>query len=77
MAVEQLTSGNDDGSQVGASATEKVGFFGTTAVVQPSGAGQDALTASSSDAAAIGELITLVTKMRTDLVALGLLKGSS
>jgi hypothetical protein len=34
MAVEQLTSGNDDGSNVGASATEKVGFFGATPVVQ-------------------------------------------
>jgi hypothetical protein len=34
MAVEQLTSGNDDGSNVGASATEKIGFFGATPVVQ-------------------------------------------
>ncbi|MBC8158284.1 MAG: hypothetical protein H8E94_03020 [Alphaproteobacteria bacterium] len=78
MAGEKYVGDNrPDGMIVGQSAASYVGFFGTDPVVQPSGSGQDALTTSSSDSTALGELITLVTKIRTDLVALGLIKGSS
>lgn len=34
MAVEQLTSGNDDGSTVGASSTEKIALHGATPIAQ-------------------------------------------
>jgi|TARA_R100000234_G_scaffold39260_1_gene23270 hypothetical protein len=34
MAVEQLTSGNDDGSVMGASTSEKIAFFGGTPSAQ-------------------------------------------
>ena len=78
MTKQIVGYGSTEGVVLGQSTTDLIGFYGaTTPVAQPSGAAQDALTASSSDAAAIGELITLVTKIRTDLVALGLLKGSS
>lgn len=34
MAVQQLHDGNDEGVQIGAAATDKVGFYGATPVVQ-------------------------------------------
>lgn len=34
MAVKQLSDGRSDGVQLGQSATDKVGFFGTTPAVQ-------------------------------------------
>lgn len=40
--VHQLTDGNDDGSTLGSSATDKISFYGVTPIVQPSGAGQAA-----------------------------------
>lgn len=36
MAVKQLSDGNSDGTVLGQSATDKVGFYGVTPVVQPS-----------------------------------------
>lgn len=35
MAVKQLSDGRSDGAQLGQSATDLVGFYGTTPVVQP------------------------------------------
>ena len=56
MAVEYLTSGNDDGTDFGRSATSKIGFYGLeTPIVQPSislSAG-DTITALAADVAAI------------------------
>ena len=56
MAVEYLTSANDDGTNFGKSATSKIGFYGlTTPIVQPSislSAG-DTTTALAADVAAI------------------------
>jgi hypothetical protein len=78
MTKQILGDGNSDGTVLGQSTTELLGFFGaTTPIAQPSAAAQDALTASSSDAAAIGQVIVLLTEVRTQLVALGLIKGSS
>jgi hypothetical protein len=34
MAARQLSDGNDDGTVIGQSATDKVGFHGVTPVVQ-------------------------------------------
>lgn len=36
MAARQLSDGNSDGTCLGQSATDKVGFFGKTPVVRPS-----------------------------------------
>lgn len=40
MAVKQLSDGNSDGTALGQSATDKIGFYGATPVDKP-----DALTA--------------------------------
>lgn len=79
MSGEKYIGDNrPDGLIVGQSAASYVGFFGTDPVVQPSGSGQAATTAtSSSDATMLGELYTLTHALRTALVNLGLVKGSS
>lgn len=85
MAIgQQLSMGTDDGVALGQSITDKIGFYGlATPIVQPSGSSQAAYTKTTTttttttaltvDITAMG---VLVNKMRTDLVALGLLKGS-
>ena len=49
---------------------EKIGFLGATPVVRPVGAGQ----AIPTD---LATTITFCTKIRADLIALGLIKGSA
>jgi hypothetical protein len=63
MAVEHLSKGNDDGTVLGQGASEKIGFYGVTPVVQASiaAAGTDAATTQA-----------LANDLRTKLVALGL-----
>lgn len=68
MAGErQLSDGNDAGQILGQSATDKVGFFGTTPVVQPSN------IADATDAATA---ITQLNLVITALENLGLLAAS-
>ena len=82
---EQVTYGSPDGAQVGVSSTELVAFFGATPVAKPSGASQAAVsTAAATTGAAIygftsaqaNGLVALVNQLRSDLVTLGLIKGS-
>ncbi len=47
MVVHKLSNQNPDGSELGESATDLVGFYGSTPVVQPSTASQDAVTATA------------------------------
>lgn len=102
-----------DGAMVGAQATtDKIGFWGTTPVVQPTSASQGSVTATATTAmsttltlsasntgagvfgfssSSVGKeivksvseqqvdlaaLIVLANQMRTELVAIGLIKGS-
>ena len=68
MAGErQLSDGNDNGQILGQSATDKVGFFGTTPVVQ------QATVADATDAATA---ITQVNAVIAALEAYGLLASS-
>jgi len=73
MAKKQLSDGGPDGVVLGQSASDKVGFFGVTAVVQPAATAQSAITAGATTTSTIA----LVIEMRTALVALGLMKGSA
>lgn len=47
MAAENLTKNNVDGTNIGQSATEKLGFWGATPAAQPAGANQGAITDTS------------------------------
>jgi hypothetical protein len=85
MAVEYINTGSDDGSVLGQSTSDKIAFYNTTPVVQPTNASQAAVgTASATTTSAFGfatstqadAIVTLVNRIRTDLVALGLIKGS-
>lgn len=64
MAVEYVDKGNDDGTCLGQSTTEKISFYGVTPVVQQLGA------AVATDTTT---LITLTTALRLALVNLGLI----
>lgn len=75
---------NPDGMNMGYTTTDKIAFYGVTPVVQPSGAGQAAVTTSVTTtatttnlASTVADMVTLLNKIRTDLVALGLQKGSA
>lgn len=78
-----IGDGRPDGAMIGSASTEKVGFFGTTPCDQPASSNQAAVTAlttthtTTTIAAVVANLTTLVNQMRTDLVELGLIKGSA
>lgn len=52
MAVRHLTNAEADGTNLGQSTTDKVGFWGVTPVVQPTAAAQAAITDGSTGTAA-------------------------
>lgn len=83
---QRLDDGNSDGTQIGGAATDKVGFYGTTPAVQPSGANQAALTLTTITsstpfgfvtATAASAAVQLLVEIRAALVTLGVIKGSS
>lgn len=59
--VKQNSDGGSDGTKLGQSATDKVGFYGATPVVQPAGIADatDAATAITKCNAVIAALETL------------------
>lgn len=84
-SYEQVTYNSPDGAQVGQSATEKIGFWGATPVVQRSGSAQAALTGTTVSAtagrgfktsAAFNALIAQVNEIQATLVQIGVWKGS-
>jgi hypothetical protein len=81
-----VSDGRPDGLMVGQSATDKVGFFGTTPADQRAGATQAALTlttaTTSSPAGLVSvsgmqQLILQVEEIRATLAELGLFKGAA
>lgn len=80
---EYLGNGAPDGTILGRS-DDKLGFYGTTAVVQPSSASQAAVGATTTTTATTTALQTdldalrvLANQLRSELVTLGLIKGSA
>lgn len=69
--------------QVGNAVTDSVGFYSTAKVSQPRGASQAAVTTltggktTTNVAARLNTLIKYDMKVRTDLIALGLIKGAA
>lgn len=70
----QIDDGNPDGAVFGASATEKIGFYGATPIVQRASSVQASIATSASfgatQQAALNEVIATLT-------ALGLWKGGA
>ena len=68
MAANQLSDGNDEGTVLGQSASDKLGFYGlATPIVQP------AVVADATDATTA---ITTVNTVIDRLIALGLIAAS-
>ena len=87
MSVDELSKKPADGTRLGQSSADLISFCGATPVVQPSGANQGVmsatLTAIATDAAlslcvsALNATNVLLLQLRSDLVSLGLVKGSA
>ena len=84
--TKQLSDANTDGTSFGQSVTDKISFYGVTPVIQPTSANQAAVaTTAVSTAAGIygfttaaqgNAVVTLLNQIRSDLVTIGVLKGS-
>ena len=75
-----------DGHQVGSSASALVGFWGASPIVQPSGAAQAAVATTASTntspygyttSAQADAIVALVNSLRAALVAAGIIKGAA
>jgi len=74
MAVKEHSDGNIDGQSFGQTATDKIGFYGKTPIVQRSG-GAQATSLVSASAYTSSTHAALLEVMNT-LAALGIWKGS-
>lgn len=75
---EQVHSNSPDGGQMGKSATEKNGFYGTAPIAQRSGAAQaTSLVGTASSTDVTSDLKAAVIEIMNTLAALGLWKGSA
>ena len=86
--VNYIGDNNPEGMCFGLSTSEKIAFYGETPVAQQAGSGQTAVSTASITAAAttaavsalearLQLTITLANQLRSDLVDLGLIKGSA
>lgn len=73
MAVRELSDKRTDGTRIGQSASDLVGFYGVAPVVQPASATQAAITAGATTTATIA----LLLEIRTALVNTGIIKGAA
>lgn len=69
MAIDYVANGNPDGTVVGTTASDKVGFFGATPVAQ-----QAVVTVAT--ASSLAQVITGVQSILTELKNLGLIASS-
>lgn len=71
MAANQLSNKSPDGTLLGQSASDKIGFYGlATAIVQPTGAAQGAVTdASGGVAAPATGILTLTGTYNSTILA--------
>ena len=83
-----IATGTTTGSMIGTAATQKLGFFGASPVVQPASANQatyseatDVSGADTVNASAIvlefAKISTLLNQLRYDLISLGIIKGAA
>lgn len=78
-----LTLGTTQGTRIGTSPSQKLGFFNADPISQPASANQQAVTQTAggtyttNESDMLNDLKRLVNALRADLVALGLIKGSA
>lgn len=77
-SYERLDYGSPDGSQWGGSSTDKVAFYGTTPIVQRSGAAQATSAVGTASSTAVDtNLKAAVIEIMNTLQAVGLWKGAA
>lgn len=75
---ERVDYGSPDGSNWGGSSTDKIAFYGTTPIVQRSGAAQaTSLVGTASSTAVATDVKAAIIEIMNTLQAVGLWKGSS
>jgi len=75
---QELTDGRSDGALVGQSSTDKIGFYGTTPIVQRSGAAQATSLLSTASSTAIDTVTkAAIIEIMNALAAIGIWKGSA
>lgn len=75
---EQVTYNPSEGSQIGKSSTEKLGFYGATPVVMRSGAAQATSAVGTASSTAVDtNLKAAVIEIMNTLAGLGIWKGSA
>lgn len=78
MAIKQLSDGSSDGTRFGQSTADKIAFYGTTPIVQRSGAAQaTSLVGTASSTAVNTDLKAAIIEIQNTLIAYGLMKGSA
>lgn len=84
-AVRQLSDGNSQGTVLGASATDKIGFYNATPVAQrAAGSGAAVSTTAATQTTPWGfststqanAIVTLLNEIRATLTGLGLMTGT-
>lgn len=72
MAVRELSDGNDDGTRLGQSSTDKIGFFGATTVVQRTNitAATNTTTTTSTTTALTTDVDNLRARLNSVITAL-------
>lgn len=77
-AYTYIGDGNPDGIVVAATTSEKVAFYGTTPIVQRSGAAQaTSLVATASSSDVTSDMKAALIEVMNTLQAVGLWKGSA
>jgi len=75
---ERVDYGSPDGSQWGGSSTDKLAFYGTTPIVQRSGAAQATSLVGTASSTAVGtDMKAAVIEIMNTLQQLGVWKGSA
>lgn len=78
MAADQLSKKNPDGTKFGQDTSDKISFYGVTAISQRAGAAQaTSLVATASSADVTTEVKAFLIEVGNTLVAAGLWKGSA
>ena len=81
-----IQTGLTTGTKIGTTTTQKLGFWNTTPVIQQAASGQAAVSTTGATqttpfgyttAAQADGIITLVNRLRLDLVTTGIIKGSA
>lgn len=77
-SYEQLTYGSSDGAQLGAAATDKIGFYGAVPVTQRAAAIQaNSVVSVSSNITIAASLTAWIVEVTATLNALGIWKGAA